>query len=101
MMRYIPIDKFQGVNENGLTYNEAIQKHVQDNIDSFLYYSSHINDSDGEINWMNIASVGNTRFVLSIYYNRELEKIVPSNIAEELKRKIAISVGLDQLLNKE
>jgi hypothetical protein len=99
-MRYIAIDKFEGVNENGLTYNEAIKKHVQDHIDTFQYCSSHINDETGEIDWMNLASIGNARFVISTYYYRELDLLVPKDLAKELKKKIEDSIGISELLEK-
>ncbi len=98
-MRYIAITKFDGVNENGLTYNQVIEKHVQDHIDTFLYYSSRITDEAGEIDGMNIAHVSNARFVLSIYYNRELDLLVPADLANELKKKIEDLIGVDELLN--
>lgn len=98
MMRYIPIDKFDGVNENGLTYNEAIQKHVQDHIDTFVYCGSHINNEDGDINWNNISASSNARFVLSVYYNRELDLLLPEYLVKELKKKIEDSIGVDQIL---
>jgi len=98
-MRYIPIGKFDGVNEKGLTYNEAIEKHVQDHIDTFLYCGSHTNDEEGEIDWMNLSSSSNARFVLSIYYNKELDLLVPEDLAKKLKKKIEDLIGADQLLN--
>lgn len=97
MVRYRPITKFEGLNEKGLTYNEAIQKDVESFIDSFLYYSSHITDNDGEPDWMNITNVSNVRFVLGIYYERELDLLVPENLAKELKKKIEDLVGIEEL----
>lgn len=101
MNRYIPITKFEGLNEKGLTYDEVIKNEVNGFIDSFLFYSKNTLDGDGEIDWMNISNAGNARFVLSIYYNRELDKLVPKNLAEELKQKIKELVGLDQLLTND
>ncbi|MFA6417074.1 MAG: hypothetical protein WCW61_02675 [Patescibacteria group bacterium] len=100
MVRYIPITKFDGLNGKGLTYNEAIQKDVESFIETFLCNGKNITDKDGEIEWMNIANVSNARFVLSIYYERELDLLVPENLAKELKKKIEDSIGLDQLLLK-
>ena len=99
MVRYIPIEKFYGVNEKGLTYDELIKNDVDNYINSFLLCSKNTLDDNDEINWMNISSVSNARFVLSIYYNRELDVIVPANLAKELKEKIVSSVGIDNLLN--
>lgn len=98
MVRYIPIPKFNGVNEKGLTYNEIIQKHVQNLIDTFLCDGKKITDKEGKIEWMNIANVSNARFVLGIYYERELDLLVPESLAKELKKKIEDSIGLGQLL---
>ena len=101
MIRYIPITKFEGINEKGLTYNEVIQEHVQNLINAFLCNSKKITDKEGEIEWMNIANVSNARFVLGIYYKQELDLLVPDSLAKELKKKIEDSIGLDQLLIKD
>lgn len=100
-MRYIPILKFEGLNEEGLSYDNVIKNDVNNFINSFLFYSKNTLDDNGEINWMNISSASNARFVLSIYYNRELDKLVTKNLAEELKQKIIELVGLDQLLTND
>lgn len=100
MVRYIPITKFEGTNEKGQTYSEIIQEHVENLIDAFLSNSKNITDKAGEIEWTNISNVSNARFVLGIYYKRELGLLVPENLAKELKQKIVDSIGLDQLLIK-
>lgn len=100
MVRYIPITKFEGLNEKGLTYNEAIQKDVDDFIDTFLYNINNVTDKNGEIEWMNISNVSNARFNLGLYYEKELDLLVPENLAGELKKRIEDSIGLDQLLIK-
>lgn len=94
----MPVPKFEGVNKDGLTYVEAIEKDVNDFINIFLFNIKNINNSDGDINFMNISNISNARFTLSVYYNKELEKNVPDDIAQKLKRKIAILIGPDQLL---
>lgn len=43
-----------------------------------------------------ISSSSNARFVLSIYYNRELDLLVPKDLANELKEKIEDSIGVGQ-----
>lgn len=101
MVRYIPITKFDGLNEQGLTYSDVIKKDVTSFIDSFIFYSKNINDKDGEIDWMNISNLSNARFVLGVYYNKELDKIVSKDIAQELKKKIVDSIGIDQLLDSD
>lgn len=101
MVGYIPITKFDGLNEQGLTYSDVIKKDVTSFIDSFIFYSKNINDKDGEIDWMNIANLSNARFVLGIYYNKELDKIVSEDVAKELKKKIVDLIGLDKLLDSD
>lgn len=99
MVRYVPITKFEGINENGQTYENAIQKDIESFINTFLFCSSRVTDKNGEIDYMNMANSSNARFVLSLYYKKELDKIVSENIAKELKQNIIDSIGLDQLLD--
>lgn len=98
MMRFVLKEKFDGVNQDGLTFEEVITKDVKNHIDSFFYYGDNIIDKNGDIEFLNMASVGNARFVISCYYYKYLDEYVPGELAERLKKEIEDLVGVDQLL---
>ena len=95
MMRFRLKERFEGVNDDGLTFGEFIAKDVKDHIDSFFYYSNHIVDENDNID---ISNIGNARFVISCYYYKYLDEYVPGELAKSLKKKIEDSVGVDHLL---
>ena len=98
MMRFIIHEPFTGRNEDGLTFEEFIKEDVLKYIKSFVYYRDNIHDEDGEIDWLNLSSQGNARFVLSTYYYKYLDKWVPGEPAKELKEIIKEEIGENELL---
>lgn len=95
MMRFILKERFEGINEDGLTFDEVIAKDVKDHIDSFFYFQKNIIDENDNID---ISNIGNARFVISRYYYKYLDEYVPGELAKELKKKIEDSIGADHLL---
>lgn len=97
-MRFRLKERFEGVNQDGLTFEEVIIKDVKDHIDSFFYYSKNILDENGDIEAINLASIGNARFVISCYYYKYLDEYVPGELAEKLKKEIEEKMTLAKLL---
>ena len=98
MMRFRLKERFDGVNEDGLTFDEVIKKDVKDHIDSFFHYRKNIIDKNGDIDAMNMASSGNARFVISCYYYKYLDEYVPGELAKKLKKEIEEKMTLGELL---
>lgn len=97
-MRFRLKERFEGVNEDGLTFDEVIARDVKDHIDSFFYYRENIVDKNGDIESMNMASSGNARFVISCYYYKYLDEYVPGELAIKLKKEIEERATINQLL---
>lgn len=95
MMRFRPKERFKGVNEDGLTFDEVITKDVKDHIDSFFYFRKNIIDENDNID---ISNIGNARFVISCYYYKYLDEYVPGELAEKLKKEIKEKMTLSELL---
>ena len=84
MMRFVLKERFEGVDEDGLTFEEVIIKDVENHINSFFYFRKNIIDENGDIDALNMASSGNARFVISCYY-KYLDDYVPGELAEKLE----------------
>lgn len=98
MMRFKLKERFEGLNEEGLTFEDVIINDVKNHIDSFFYYRDNIIDKNGDIEALNVASIGNARFVISCYYYKYLDEYVPGELAEKLKKEIEEKITLDELL---
>ncbi len=97
-MRFRLKKRFDGLNEDGLTFEDVIINDVKNHIDSFFYYSKHILDENGDIEALNVASIGNARFVISCYYYKYLDEYVPGELAKKLKKEIEEKITLAKLL---
>ena len=97
MMRFKLKERFEGLNENGLTFDEVIKKDVKDHIDTFLYYMNRVCSKDWDLDGMDMANLGNARFVLSCYYKQYLNEYVPGALSDILKREIENKITLKQL----
>lgn len=105
MIRFKVPQKFEGLNDEGLTNSEAIQKSVRGYIASYHYKSPewlpNENEEDREERWMwERVSISNSRFALSQLYFSYLDDLVPPDVAEILKQEILVGVGGEQGLSQ-
>lgn len=98
MMRFKLKEKFDGVNEYGLTFEEVVAKDLKDHIDSFFFYRERIFDKKGDLDALNTASVSNARYVISCYYYKYLDEFVSGELAKKLKKEIEERMTLEELM---
>ncbi len=98
MIRFKVYDKFEGVNEDGLTHEQFIQKDVRDFIASYprLIEADLLNDNDPQR--IQPAPSSNARFALSNYYYKYLDILISPEQANILKSEIIQCVGSEAAL---
>jgi hypothetical protein len=77
--------RFDGRDEDGLTFEESVKKDVIFHIEQY-----YIVDYSGHNSF-------NALYTLKCYYNEYLDKLMPSKIASELKKTIENKIGKKNL----